>query len=424
LPTTTWSFAKVLLERHLDSPEMVRRFVEEAQIGGQLQHPGIVPVYELGRLPDGRLYIAMKLIRGRTLAELLEGRAGPAADRARHLATFEQVCQAVAYAHACGVVHRDLKPSNVMVGSFGEVQVMDWGLAKVLDRGGIADEERSLRGQADGDTVRTLRTGSTADESRAGSVELYELYELVERDGFMVIWLNRLPVPEVDFSACGGIAGSICSHYRRFGLETRVFNMTTDLPVYVMMALLLDPSGRGPAALVGLGSHSHPRVALTKALYEICQIRPGEVRKYAETPPGNRLRSYTDVRTLEDHSAFFTMPERRAELAFLLDHGRTQHLDDLPNHSRGSVRENLDVCVAALVRAHCRVLCADLTTPDVAGFGIRVVRTLATGLQPIHFGHGEERLGGHRVYELPRTLGYRHDASTERDLNPCPHPLA
>jgi Protein kinase domain len=161
---------KVLLERHLDSPEVVRRFVEEAQIGGQLQHPGIVPVYELGRLPDGRLYIAMKLIRGRTLAELLEGRADPAADRARHLSTFEQACQAVAYAHACGVVHRDLKPSNVMVGSFGEVQVMDWGLAKVLDRGGIADEERSLRGQVDGDPVRTLRTGSAADESRSGSV--------------------------------------------------------------------------------------------------------------------------------------------------------------------------------------------------------------------------------------------------------------
>lgn len=161
---------KVLLERHLDNPEMVRRFVEEAQIGGQLQHPGIVPVYELGRLPDARLYIAMKLIRGRTLAELLEGRADPAADRAGHLATFEQVCQTVAYAHACGVVHRDLKPSNVMVGSFGEVQVMDWGLAKVVDRGGIADEERSLRGQADGDPVRTLRTGSTADESQTGSV--------------------------------------------------------------------------------------------------------------------------------------------------------------------------------------------------------------------------------------------------------------
>jgi eukaryotic-like serine/threonine-protein kinase len=161
---------KVLLERHLDSPDVVRRFVEEAQIGGQLQHPGIVPVYELGRLLDGRLYIAMKLIRGRTLADLLENRADRAADRERHLSAFEHVCQAVAYAHACGVVHRDLKPSNIMVGSFGEVQVMDWGLAKVLDRGGVADEERSLRAHAGADPVHTLRTGSTADESRSGSV--------------------------------------------------------------------------------------------------------------------------------------------------------------------------------------------------------------------------------------------------------------
>jgi serine/threonine-protein kinase len=161
---------KVLLEKHRDNPEMVRRFVEEAQIAGQLQHPGIVPVYELGRLPDARLYIAMKLIRGRTLAALLEGRADAAEDRPRHLAVFEQVCQTMAYAHSCGVIHRDLKPSNVMVGHFGEVQVMDWGLAKVIDRGGVADEERSLRGHADAEPVRTLRTGSTADESRAGSV--------------------------------------------------------------------------------------------------------------------------------------------------------------------------------------------------------------------------------------------------------------
>src|SRR3954447_5175671 len=161
---------KVLLEKHRDSPEMVRRFVEEAQIAGQLQHPGSVPVYELGRLPDARLYIAMKLIRGRTLAALLGGRADAAEDRPRYLAIFEQVCQTMAYAHTCGVIHRDLKPSNIMVGHFGEVQVMDWGLAKVIDRGGVADEERALRSQAVPDPVRTMRSGSEADESQAGSV--------------------------------------------------------------------------------------------------------------------------------------------------------------------------------------------------------------------------------------------------------------
>ncbi len=161
---------KVLLEKHRDHPEMVRRFVEEAQIGGQLQHPGIVPVHELGRFPDGRLFIAMKLVKGRTLAALLESRTDPAEDRPRFLSIFQQVCQTMAYAHARGVIHRDLKPSNVMVGSFGEVQVMDWGLAKVLDQGGLADEERSHRMRDGSGTIRTMSTGSAAAESIAGSV--------------------------------------------------------------------------------------------------------------------------------------------------------------------------------------------------------------------------------------------------------------
>ncbi len=108
------------------------RFLAEARITGQLQHPGIPPVHEIGRLDDGRPFFAMKLITGRTLDELLRERAGPQADLPRFLKVFEQIAQTLAYAHDQGVIHRDLKPSNVMVGAFGEVQVMDWGLARRL----------------------------------------------------------------------------------------------------------------------------------------------------------------------------------------------------------------------------------------------------------------------------------------------------
>src|SRR5262245_59156647 len=98
-----------------DSP-VARRFTDEARITAQLQHPGVPAVYRVGALPDGRPFLAMKLIKGRTLAALLAERPDPAADRGRFVAVFEQVCQAVAYAHSLRVIHRDLKPSNVMVG--------------------------------------------------------------------------------------------------------------------------------------------------------------------------------------------------------------------------------------------------------------------------------------------------------------------
>jgi serine/threonine-protein kinase len=127
---------KVILPAHRDNPDLVRRFVSEARLAGQLQHPGIVPVYDVGQMDDGRPFFTMKLVEGRTLAELLAERPGPGHDLPRFLRYFEAVCQAVGYAHARGVVHRDLKPPNVMVGAFGEVQVMDWGLAKRLEEVG------------------------------------------------------------------------------------------------------------------------------------------------------------------------------------------------------------------------------------------------------------------------------------------------
>lgn len=119
---------KVLLDRFAPDSRTAHRFADEARITGQLQHPGIPPAHDLGILPDGRPFLAMKLIKGETLEELLK----TGSDHGPLIAVFEKICEAVAYAHAHHVIHRDLKPSNVMVGAFGEVQVMDWGLAKVL----------------------------------------------------------------------------------------------------------------------------------------------------------------------------------------------------------------------------------------------------------------------------------------------------
>ncbi|RLS52245.1 MAG: serine/threonine protein kinase [Planctomycetota bacterium] len=154
---------KVLLDSHKDKPDVVQRFIEEAQIGGQLQHPGIAPVYELGQFADRRPFFSMKLVKGETFSKLLADRADPSVDRAKLVGIFEHVCQTVAYAHSRGVIHRDLKPANIMVGAFGEVQVMDWGLAKVLLAGGVADEKKARNTQLAQSLIQTLRNNTGSD---------------------------------------------------------------------------------------------------------------------------------------------------------------------------------------------------------------------------------------------------------------------
>lgn len=162
---------KVLLDSHKDKPEVIQRFVEEAQIGGQLQHPGIAPIYELGQFADQRPFFAMKLVKGQTLSRLLADREDPTEDRGRLIGIFEQICQTMAYAHSRGVIHRDLKPANIMVGAFGEVQVMDWGLAKVIPAGGVADEKKAYNQQQGHSIIQTLRSGVGSDTPAAfGSV--------------------------------------------------------------------------------------------------------------------------------------------------------------------------------------------------------------------------------------------------------------
>ncbi len=139
---------------------LISRFLREARVTGQLEHPSIVPVYELGRRQDGRPYYTMKLVRGRTLEKAIKD-AGTLRERLKLLPHFMDLCQAVAYAHNRGVIHRDLKPVNVMVGEFGETVVLDWGLAKVRAQEDVHEKEMMKRLQEMG-LVQGTDAGVTA----------------------------------------------------------------------------------------------------------------------------------------------------------------------------------------------------------------------------------------------------------------------
>ena len=152
---------KTILEDEPASASTLGRFLEEAQVTGQLDHPGIVPVHELGIDAQGRVFFTMALVGGRDLSELypLARAEDEGWSITRAVDVLLRVCETLAYAHTKGVIHRDLKPANVMVGAFGEVYVMDWGLARVVDRG----SSRSAAGDGPARVTTDRREASDRD---------------------------------------------------------------------------------------------------------------------------------------------------------------------------------------------------------------------------------------------------------------------
>ena len=142
------------------------RFLREACVTGQLEHPGIVPVYEIGRKPDENRYYTMRLVRGETLSQAIK-EAGTLEKRLRLLPHFRDICNAIAYSHSRGVIHRDIKPENIMIGEFGETVVLDWGLAKVKGEddttaGELREELNLLKVENIGMTLKGKAIGTPA----------------------------------------------------------------------------------------------------------------------------------------------------------------------------------------------------------------------------------------------------------------------
>ncbi|MBM3983478.1 MAG: serine/threonine protein kinase, partial [Planctomycetes bacterium] len=194
---------KILQERFPPDGTAARQFVEEAQITGQLAHPGVPPVHQVGALADGRPFLVMKLIKGHTLDVILTQNP----ERARLLAIFDALCATVGYAHARGVIHRDLKPQNVMVGAFGEVQVMDWGLAKVLrpPSAGAGEQPPAPPAPTNGSAPHTEFRVPLSDQTVPGSVMGTPGYMSPEQAGGEHDKIDR----RADVFALGGVLCTI-----------------------------------------------------------------------------------------------------------------------------------------------------------------------------------------------------------------------
>lgn len=228
---------KVMREENSQDDTRRLHFLEEAQITGQLEHPNIVPIHELGQDEDGNLYFTMKMVKGRSLEELIwENKTGQRHNSlVQFLNVFLKICDAIAFAHSKGVLHRDLKPANVMVGDFGEVLVMDWGLAKIVPGQGasvrtetpmevnLGTIDHSSEGfggrEADAaaesshnimDSVRSVRSQSQVVDTKFGEIQGTPVYMAPEQ----ALGTTNLVDPRTDIYSLGAILYEMLTYKR------------------------------------------------------------------------------------------------------------------------------------------------------------------------------------------------------------------
>lgn len=162
------SVLKIILPKIQEDPALFRQFIKEAQITARLEHPNIIPVHDIGIIDGDRLHFAMKEVHGETLATILRHIKDGSRDHSERftyyalLTVYRKICDAVAFAHSLGILHRDIKPENIMVGGFGEVLLMDWGIAKL-----ISDEEIELPEQIDA----AFTSVASSESTQAGVVK-------------------------------------------------------------------------------------------------------------------------------------------------------------------------------------------------------------------------------------------------------------
>jgi len=270
-----------------------------------------------------------------------------------------------------------------------------------------------------------ITTGAAAGSSLEEAT-LSAIYEAVERDAFTIMWLNKLPAPKVDLSSFKNQAIlRFVDRVRSSNLRLVINYIATDVGIPVFFGMLVDESGNKPVVAVGAAASLDPELGILHTLEEVVQTRDWArrlVKQEKESGPFH-LQSFEDVKDFEDHVLLYAWKDLREAFDFLLNSSRSVTVDEIPNLSSKSVLENVSLCREMLAAKGMDVIAVNITTPDITEVGFTVMKVIVPGLQPLNGDYAYRCLGGRRLYEVPRILGYAEEATEEASLNPYPHPF-
>lgn len=262
-----------------------------------------------------------------------------------------------------------------------------------------------------------LACARTLDEALLKSI-----YEVVERDAFMITWMNQLPMPRVDFTTSTTLNDLYCDRLQREGLNYILIDTTTDIAIPSYLCILIDEHRSPPMICAGGATSLDPIQAAAKALLEAVQTREWAKFMGRTGKACNYADDFSDVREFEDHVALYAYSNMLPAIQFLLTNPQLCPMNRHPIRAGGNCPADLKESVLTLAANDFDVIALDLTTPDVAECGYFVTKILVPGLQPLDADYLHRFLGGLRLYQLPHRLGFTSTDTRIEQLNPYPHP--
>jgi ribosomal protein S12 methylthiotransferase accessory factor len=266
----------------------------------------------------------------------------------------------------------------------------------------------------------SITTGQAAASSYRDAV-LRGIYEIVERDAFMIAWLNRLPVPRIDIDSSAVVAKIFHARLARPNLQYTLHSLVTDLGIPSIVCVLIDTHCVPAMVCIGGASHLNPEKAAVKALVEAVQTREWARYMGQRRKPVIIESDYSNLDDFDKHVLLYAYGDMSSALEFLTKASATCSFSDLPNCSTGTVAGDLRQVKMLVESASHEILVVNLTSDDVAQAGFRVVKVFIPGTQQMEGDHTHRLLGGRRLVDVPRKLGYSI-ASGSTGFNPDPHP--
>lgn len=267
-----------------------------------------------------------------------------------------------------------------------------------------------------------VTTGLCCARSRPEAL-LGGLYEVIERDAIIIMWMNRLPCPRISPSSGSWLPRVFQERFAPCNLRVSLNDITTDLPIPVVFALLIDEDNDGLAVVAGASAHFDPQAAALKALLEAAQGRRWLKLMHERSGPRHYRDDFGDVVSFDDHVRLFGSLQSLAYVDFLA--ARPEERDVLSLASLGATGTEADLqrCLDLLAANGMDAIAVEVTQPDVAELGFRVMKVLVPGLVDINADHNYPFLGGERLYTVPHKLGFVDHVVQEIELNPIPHPF-